>query len=54
MIIKHSKDEKDFSIDTGNKDPIMIVGLLMARMHKMYEITIEGDRVLVHKTTCNA
>jgi hypothetical protein len=52
MIIEHRKNEDRFNIDTGNHDPVMVIGLLKEKMHEMYDIVIEDDSVIVHKIPC--
>lgn len=52
MIIEHRKNEDRFSIDTGQHDPVMIIGLMQAKIHEMYDVRIDGDRVLVQKVPC--
>jgi len=52
MIIEHRKNEDRFNIDTGRIDPIMIIGLLQEKLHEMYDIRVENDRLLVQKVPC--
>jgi len=51
VVVEHRNKEHRFTIDTDRYDPVMIVGLLQTKMNKIYEIVIEGDRVVVHKTS---
>ena len=47
MVIQHSQNADVLSIDTGRHDPVMIVGLLQSKIHKMYDISIEDDKIIV-------
>ena len=49
MVIEYDKDEKHFTIDTNSHDPIMVVGLLQAKMSEAYEITVQGDAVEIQQ-----
>ena len=53
MVIESQKKLECYVIDTGNLDPIMVLGLMRAKVHEMYEIIIEGNRVIVHRMPCN-
>lgn len=47
MIIEHRKNEDRFNIDTGQHDPIMIVGLLQSKNREMFDIIMDGDKLIV-------
>lgn len=47
MIVEHRENEARFNVDAGRYDPIMIVGLLQAKYHEMYDIIVEDNKVIV-------
>lgn len=52
MIIEHTKHKQKFTINTGKHDPVMICALLGAKIHDMYDVVVDGDRVVVSKVSC--
>lgn len=54
MVIERRKNLECYVIDTGNLDPIMVLGLMRTKIHEMYEIVMEGNRVIVHTMPYNA
>lgn len=49
MIIQHRENTDVLSIDTGRHDPVMIVGLLQSKVHEMYDISVEDEKVVVRQ-----
>jgi len=54
MVIERRKNLEFVVIDTGNQDPIMILGLMRTMFNEMYEIMMDGDRVIIHRMPCIA
>lgn len=53
MVIESRKKLECYVIDTGNIDPIMVLGLMRTKIHRKYEIMMDGNRVIVHRTPCS-
>lgn len=48
------KRHKELLIDTGAKDPAMVVEWLQKKLNRMYEVTVEGEHVLIRPIPCIA
>ena len=49
-----TETKREIAIDTKNKDPVMMAGLLQPRLNEMYEVIVEGERVIVQRVPCIA
>lgn len=52
MVIEYDKNDKAFTINTDQFDPVMIIGLLQGKMSEQYEITSQGDDVEIQHVAC--